>query len=437
VTVGLDMRSVATGAVHAVQQQQHGRAPLCVASGPVYVLRGHTKDSSRHHRNPRRQPAQGQRPKPSRRARFPSRQIPSPVRPSVSAPSLTPPPYSLGSKAARKQLAVPTHQTKLSSTTSPAAPPLLGFSPALFGPKTARADASKPSGSGGKEGRHEQRACLPAANPKQQRRSRREPPPPTHQLPPVVASAWVLVEQLVGTYRIQPQRESEPLSQGGKGEMKKLYQGGKGRRVHPAPADASAAVALPAAVLALASALTAEEQEVLAYLLSCGGGGRHHPGRRRGPHPPEMGCACFGCYKSFWARWDASPNRHLIHRIIDAVEEEGGAGAPRRPPRRRRRGGGAGGGRRGGGDAADEDAAETGPGVDHDNLPACDGGSGMDMDHRCHGEYDGDGDEEDEEASSVDGDDASVDSEGGGSAEKSTVGRLVRFIGEKVWGAWN
>lgn len=146
-TVGLDMRSVATGAVHAVQQQEHGRLRL----------RGHSKDSSRHHRNPRPQPAQGQRPKPSRRARFPSRQIPSPsVHPSVPAPSLDrgPPPYSLGSKAARKQPAVPTHQTKLSSTTttSPAAPPLLGFSPALFGPKTARADASKPSGSGGKEG---------------------------------------------------------------------------------------------------------------------------------------------------------------------------------------------------------------------------------------------------------------------------------------------
>jgi hypothetical protein len=31
--------------------------------------------------------------------------------------------------------------------------------------------------------------------------------------------------------------------------------------------------------------------------------------RRRGPHPSEMGCGCFGCYKSFWERWDASPNR--------------------------------------------------------------------------------------------------------------------------------
>jgi hypothetical protein len=47
--------------------------------------------------------------------------------------------------------------------------------------------------------------------------------------------------------------------------------------------------------------------------------------------------------------------------------------------------------------------------------------------------------EEEEGASSVDGDDDSVagDSDCSGGAEKSTVGRLVRFIGEKVWGAWN
>lgn len=152
-----------------------------------------------------------------------------------------------------------------------------------------------------------------------------------------------------------------------------------------------------------------------------------------------MGCGCFGCYKSFWARWDASPNRHLIHRIIDAVEEGGGGGgvsggpARRGPSRRRRRG-------RRSSDAADyEDAADAGEvdaSVDHHHQ-GCDGG----MDH--HGEYEGDGDDEEEEAgSSMDGDedDASVASEGdgcGGSAEKSTVGRLVRFIGEKVWGGWN
>ncbi|XP_062227075.1 uncharacterized protein LOC133925207 [Phragmites australis] len=208
--------------------------------------------------------------------------------------------------------------------------------------------------------------------------------------------------------------------------MKKLYQG-KGRRVHPAPVDAAvaAAVALPAAVLALASALTAEEQEVLAYMLSGAAAAR-----RRGLHPPEMGCGCFGCYKSFWARWDASPNRYLIHRIIDAVEESGGGGGPpRRPSRRRRRG-------RRSSDAADEDAADTGEAdasVEH--LPGCDG------------EYEGDGDEEEEEEgdSSMDGDeddesmtgDSDCNNGSCGNAEKSTVGRLVRFIGEKVWGAWN
>lgn len=212
--------------------------------------------------------------------------------------------------------------------------------------------------------------------------------------------------------------------------MKKLYQG-KGRRVHPAPsADAAAAVVLPAAVLALASALTAEEQEVLAYLLSSAGGRPRRP--RRGPHPPEMGCACFGCYKSFWARWDASPNRHLIHRIIDAVEEGGGGAAPRRPSRRRRRG------RRNG--DADEDAAsamgEAEVGVEHPDC--CDDDDGA----RDNDEYEGD-EEEEEGASSMDGDgdDDSVagdsDCSGSPNAEKSTVGRLVRFIGEKVWGAWN
>nr|AEV40967.1 hypothetical protein [Oryza punctata] len=216
--------------------------------------------------------------------------------------------------------------------------------------------------------------------------------------------------------------------------MKKLYQG-KGRRVHPAPAPqaqadvaAAAAVVLPAAVLALASALTAEEQEVLAYLLSGGGaaGGRR---RRRGAHSPEMGCGCFSCYKSFWARWDASPNRHLIHRIIDAVEEGGGgggAGPPRRPPRRRRRG------KRGGGDCEEDATGTKDADVNVEHHQSC-GFHGEE-----DGDYEGDGDDdEEEESDSMDGDadDETTLSESdcsSSNAEKSTVGRLVRFIGEKI-----
>lgn len=238
--------------------------------------------------------------------------------------------------------------------------------------------------------------------------------------------------------------------------MKKLYQG-KGRRVHPAPPPApdAALALLPAALLALAATLTAEEQEVLAYLLSgigtggagaAGGGGgagrRSSSSTRRhnGPHQPEMGCGCFGCYKSYWARWDASPNRHLIHHIIEAVEEGtgggpaggagAGAGATRRGHRRRRRGG------RGGRDldAAPSDAvAALACGVD---LQAC---CASDADE--DGDYEGD---EDDGADSVYGgegeeamtDDSDCASNSAAAAEKSTVGKLVRFIGEKVWGAW-
>ncbi|XP_042429222.1 uncharacterized protein LOC122016100 [Zingiber officinale] len=184
--------------------------------------------------------------------------------------------------------------------------------------------------------------------------------------------------------------------------MKKLGDG-KGRKVHPAPAPQDQLAALPAAVLALADALNSEDQEVLAYLLS--GGGRSWRERQRA-HPPELGCACFGCYKSFWARWDASPNRHVIHRIIDAVEEglenrdqrsvDGGEGRRRRQRRRK------------GGDLATAEGPELG---------GLSGGNDGDQYH-----------EEEEEEEEED--------EGNGES-KSSVRRLMRFIGESVWGAWN
>ncbi|KAJ0984396.1 hypothetical protein J5N97_002752 [Dioscorea zingiberensis] len=126
--------------------------------------------------------------------------------------------------------------------------------------------------------------------------------------------------------------------------MKRVHKTKPGGRVHPSPAYPSMA-ALPAAVLALVAVLTPEEREVLAYLISGDGGGSGDKGKRRArrQHEPELGCDCFGCYKSFWARWDASPNRHLIHRILDAFEEklqdEGKGFQIRRGRRSRRRNG--------------------------------------------------------------------------------------------------
>lgn len=32
-------------------------------------------------------------------------------------------------------------------------------------------------------------------------------------------------------------------------------------------------------------------------------------------------CGCFDCYTRFWYRWDSSPNRDLIHQVIEAFED--------------------------------------------------------------------------------------------------------------------
>lgn len=100
---------------------------------------------------------------------------------------------------------------------------------------------------------------------------------------------------------------------------------------------------LPAAILALVSVLSLEDREVLAYMITRsldssnlssfnferskgskrsskkqpGGGG----GRGGSHKPPVFGCDCFGCYTSYWLRWDSSPNRELIHQVIEAFEE--------------------------------------------------------------------------------------------------------------------
>lgn len=118
---------------------------------------------------------------------------------------------------------------------------------------------------------------------------------------------------------------------------------------------------LPAAILALASVLSLEDREVLAYMiarsLSCSNppplniessNGSKRSSKRQlggsggggGPHkPPVFGCDCFDCYTSFWLRWDSSPNRELIHQVIEAFEEHltNGEASSKRTGRGKRR----------------------------------------------------------------------------------------------------
>ncbi|KAL1199096.1 hypothetical protein V5N11_014596 [Cardamine amara subsp. amara] len=91
---------------------------------------------------------------------------------------------------------------------------------------------------------------------------------------------------------------------------------------------------LPATILVLVTVLSAEDKEVLAYLITrgttissrgnCGSSsvvdskkktksGKNHK-------PPVFDCECFDCYTNYWFRWDSSPNRELIHEIIEAFE---------------------------------------------------------------------------------------------------------------------
>ncbi|CAI0551028.1 unnamed protein product [Linum tenue] len=112
--------------------------------------------------------------------------------------------------------------------------------------------------------------------------------------------------------------------------MKNPYKKGK---IHPSPSPptqpppttATFLSLLPAAVLALTAALSPQDKEVLAYLISCCSDAAGHRNKRKtttacGDGKPTFECSCFRCYMTFWGRWDASSNRHLIHEIIEAYE---------------------------------------------------------------------------------------------------------------------
>ncbi|XP_042508899.1 uncharacterized protein LOC122084593 [Macadamia integrifolia] len=199
--------------------------------------------------------------------------------------------------------------------------------------------------------------------------------------------------------------------------MKKLYRKGK---VHPSPPVVSDHLAfLPATLLTLTVALSPEEREVLAYLISCTGNsseGRKNGQNQKifvasssgGDHPASFNCNCFRCYMSYWVRWDSSPNRQLIHEILDGFEDRliQQRVNPKNKRDRKRRGGH-------GCNNDVKDFEESS--VVRDELEAVevsDGGGGRE------GETGGGcgGDEE---------------------VEKGSVRRLVSFIGERIWGVWS
>ncbi|KAG7033990.1 hypothetical protein SDJN02_03716, partial [Cucurbita argyrosperma subsp. argyrosperma] len=95
--------------------------------------------------------------------------------------------------------------------------------------------------------------------------------------------------------------------------MKKLC---RKNTVHPSPPIISDFLSfLPAAIFTLTVALSADDKEHSQV--------RSEPtaGKVDVDHAPLFDCDCFMCYRRYWARWDSSPNRQLIHEIIEAYED--------------------------------------------------------------------------------------------------------------------
>ncbi|XP_022132898.1 uncharacterized protein LOC111005626 [Momordica charantia] len=213
--------------------------------------------------------------------------------------------------------------------------------------------------------------------------------------------------------------------------MKKLC---RKSTVHPSPPIISDFLSfLPAAILALTLALSADDKEVLAYLISCSSSGsnatasnfsgarkasRKHGGGKGGvDHAPLFDCDCFMCYRRYWARWDASPNRQLIHEIIDAYEEglaktkgTGSGATPRNCKRERRK--------RNTESAPGESNRSEVKGEGSDSRPL-ETGRDANGGERNRKKDDGQEEEEEEEEES-----------------RGSVRRFVSFVGEKIWSAW-
>ncbi|KAF3443373.1 hypothetical protein FNV43_RR13055 [Rhamnella rubrinervis] len=214
--------------------------------------------------------------------------------------------------------------------------------------------------------------------------------------------------------------------------MKKLYK--KKGQVHPSlPSIADQLTLLPAAILTLTVTLSPEDKEVLAYLISNNSGdfsgytkhihknnktaGENDAGEFsravKDDHPPVFHCDCFRCYKSFWARWDASENRQLIHEIIEGYEEEldkkKKRSSKRKKGRRKR--------------LVQEEEEET---EDMGSVNGLEGDEkGGDETVSLEGCVGGGCDED----GGVEVDEVGI--------EKGSMRRLVSFIGEKIWGVWN
>ncbi|CAJ1962606.1 unnamed protein product [Sphenostylis stenocarpa] len=203
--------------------------------------------------------------------------------------------------------------------------------------------------------------------------------------------------------------------------MKKLYHKGT---VHPSPPLISDHLAfLPAAILTLAAALSPDDREVLSYLISSSSASTFSANPRRKSaaetaHSPAFSCSCFGCYTSYWVRWDESPNRQLIHEIIDAYEDSLAQIGKK-------------GKKNGKGKKEKRNHKKTCSSSKHAHSSELKRSEVASSPSRDSSEL-----EAVVEGNVITGSGGGEGCEGGAVEEKGSVRRFVSFIGERIWGPW-
>ncbi|KAI3696427.1 hypothetical protein L1987_79441 [Smallanthus sonchifolius] len=123
------------------------------------------------------------------------------------------------------------------------------------------------------------------------------------------------------TYKTTPKNPNMKMRNKGK-----VHPSSSSTPAHsPAGDSLSVLTLLPAAILSLAVALSVEDREVLAYMITRSiKSSNPNNNRKKGVNthkPPVFDCDCFDCYTSYWFKWDTSVNRELIHQAIEAFEE--------------------------------------------------------------------------------------------------------------------
>ncbi|KAL2495558.1 hypothetical protein Fot_39315 [Forsythia ovata] len=213
--------------------------------------------------------------------------------------------------------------------------------------------------------------------------------------------------------------------------MKKLYKKGT---VHPTPPLLSNQLLsfLPATILTLTVALSPEDKEVLAYLISCSStnfSNNHRKATNKianaaatssggakvdADHPPSFNCYCFRCYMNYWAKWDSSPNRQLIHEVIDAFEDSPLMQNKKDKNKRERRKGKS---TRGSGQGSEESKKSELSLIKND----FDESNSVSESTSAGGSETGGTEEDDGKEEEL---------------EKGSVRNFVSFLGEKIWSVW-